>query len=412
MSLNNTPSSERVQIAFFGKTNAGKSSLINAITGQEVSLVSEVKGTTTDPVKKTMEILPLGPVTIIDTPGFDDDSQLGELRQKRTMEIMKQIHMAVIVVDVTIGKTEVEEYLEEQLKQEKVSYFYVYNKIDLVSVNKVVEDEKESNLKEETSEFVEEKEDANVYVSTYTKENIDLLMKKIATIKVVKNKKKLVADLLQAGDHVLLVIPIDKAAPKGRLILPQQQTIRDILEASCTLSICQVENVVNTLQMLGQPPKLVITDSQVFGEVKELVPKDIKLTSFSILFARYKGDLKENVRGARVIEELQDGDKVLISEGCTHHRQCGDIGSEKLPKWIYKYTGKNIKFVFTSGNNFPEDLSSYRLIIHCGACMLNEKQMQERICRVKEQNIPMTNYGIAIAYLNGILKRSIEPLGL
>lgn len=398
MSLNNTPSSERIQIGFFGKTNAGKSSLINAITGQEVSLVSEVKGTTTDPVKKTMEMLPLGPVTFIDTPGLDDDSQLGQMRQKRTLEILKQIHMAVIVVDATTEITDVEETLVEQLKQEQIPYLYVYNKIDLL------QDVKKAEGKDGLETIV--------YVSTRTKENIEVLKEKIASMKVEKEEKKLVADLLEPGDHVLLVIPIDKAAPKGRLILPQQQTIRDILDAGCTLSICQVENVKNTLDMLEKTPKLVITDSQVFGKVKDLVPKEIKLTSFSILFARYKGDLDGNVKGAYVIEDLKDGDKVLISEGCTHHRQCGDIGTQKLPNWILKHTGKKVQFEFTSGGDFPEDLGNYKLIIHCGACMLNEKQMQDRIRIAKNQGIPMTNYGIAIAYLNDILGRSIEPLGM
>ena len=398
MSLNNTPSSERIQIGFFGKTNAGKSSLINAITGQEVSLVSEVKGTTTDPVKKAMEMLPLGPVTFIDTPGLDDDSQLGQMRQKRTLEILKQIHMAVIVVDATTEITEVEEILVEQLKQEQITYLYVYNKKDLL------QDVKKAEEKDRTETIV--------YVSTRTKENIEVLKEKIASMKVEKEEKKLVADLLEPGDHVLLVIPIDKAAPKGRLILPQQQTIRDILDAGCTLSICQVENVKSTLNMLEKTPKLVITDSQVFGKVKDLVPKEIKLTSFSILFARYKGDLEGNVKGAHVIENLKDGDKVLISEGCTHHRQCGDIGTQKLPNWILKHTGKKVQFEFTSGGTFPEDLSNYKLIVHCGACMLNEKQMQDRIRIAKNQGIPMTNYGIAIAYLNGILGRSIEPLGI
>lgn len=398
MSLNNTPSSERIQIGFFGKTNAGKSSLINAITGQEVSLVSEVKGTTTDPVKKTMEMLPLGPVTFIDTPGLDDDSQLGQMRQKRTLEILKQIHMAVIVVDATTEITDVEETLVEQLKQEQIPYLYVYNKIDLL------QDVKKAEGKDGLETIV--------YVSTRTKENIEVLKEKIASMKVEKEEKKLVADLLEPGDHVLLVIPIDKAAPKGRLILPQQQTIRDILDAGCTLSICQVENVKNTLDMLEKTPKLVITDSQVFGKVKDLVPKEIKLTSFSILFARYKGDLDGNVKGAYVIEDLKDGDKVLISEGCTHHRQCGDIGTQKLPNWILKHTGKKVQFEFTSGGDFPEDLENYKLIIHCGACMLNEKQMQDRIRIAKNQGILMTNYGIAIAYLNDILGRSIEPLGM
>ena len=398
MSLNNTPSSERIQIGFFGKTNAGKSSLINAITGQEVSLVSEVKGTTTDPVKKAMEMLPLGPVTFIDTPGLDDDSQLGQMRQKRTLEILKQIHMAVIVVDATTEITEVEEILVEQLKQEQIPYLYVYNKIDLS------QDVKKAEGKDGLETIV--------YVSTRTKENIEVLKEKIASMKVEKEEKKLVADLLEPGDHVLLVIPIDKAAPKGRLILPQQQAIRDILDAGCTLSICQVENVKNTLDMLEKTPKLVITDSQVFGKVKDIVPKEIKLTSFSILFARYKGDLDGNVKSAHVIENLKDGDKVLISEGCTHHRQCGDIGTQKLPNWILKHTGKKVQFEFTSGGTFPEDLSNYKLIVHCGACMLNEKQMHDRIRIAKNQGIPMTNYGIAIAYLNDILGRSIEPLGM
>lgn len=398
MSLNNTPSSERIQIGFFGKTNAGKSSLINAITGQEVSLVSEVKGTTTDPVKKSMEMLPLGPVTFIDTPGLDDDSQLGQMRQKRTLEILKQIHMAVIVVDATTEITDVEETLVEQLKQEQIPYLYVYNKMDLL------QNVKKAETKDRTETIV--------YVSTRTKENIEVLKEKIASMKVEKEEKKLVADLLEPGDHVLLVIPIDKAAPKGRLILPQQQTIRDILDVGCTLSICQVENVKNTLDMLEKAPKLVITDSQVFGTVKDLVPKEIKLTSFSILFARYKGDLDGNVKGAYVIEDLRDGDKVLISEGCTHHRQCGDIGTQKLPNWILKHTGKKVQFEFTSGGDFPEDLGNYKLIIHCGACMLNEKEMQDRIRIAKNQRIPMTNYGIAIAYLNDILGRSIEPLGM
>lgn len=412
MSLNNTPSSERIQIGFLGKTNAGKSSLINAITGQEISLVSDVKGTTTDPVKKAMELLPLGPVTFIDTPGLDDDSQLGRLRQKRTMEILKQIHMAVIVVDAVVGKTELEETLEEQLKQEQIPYLYAYNKKDLLQNGNLTE--KKDYAVTEVLERVEadKQKETIVYVSTKTKENIEILKEKIASIKMNKEEKKLVADLLQPGDHVLLVIPIDKAAPKGRLILPQQQTIRDILDANAALSICQVENVKSTLDMLSIPPKLVITDSQVFGKVKDLIPEEIKMTSFSILFARYKGDLEGNVKGAYVIEDLKDGDKVLISEGCTHHRQCGDIGTQKLPNWILKHTGKRIQFEFTSGSNFPIDLTDYKLVIHCGACMLNEKQMQERLAIAKDKEVPMTNYGIAIAYLNGILGRSIEPLGI
>lgn len=395
MGLNSTPSSERTHIGFFGRTNAGKSSLINALTNQQISVVSDIKGTTTDPVKKSMELLPLGPVVLIDTPGLDDHSQLGELREKRTREILNQIHIAVIVVDATEGITEVETQLEQQLKQAQTPYLFAYNKKDML---------------EETS--LDGESDNKIYVSAATGENIELLKEKIAARKVPGEEKKLVADLLEPGDHVVLVIPIDKAAPKGRLILPQQQTIRDILDAGCTLSICQVENIKETFELLQKPPKLVITDSQVFSKVKELVPSDIMLTSFSILFARYKGDLESTVKGALKLEELKDGDKILISEGCTHHRQCGDIGTEKLPKWILKYTGKNLVFEFTSGGNFPENLADYKLIIHCGACMLNEKQMQARAASAKKNGIPMTNYGITIAYLNGILMRSIQPFSV
>lgn len=410
MSLNNTPLSERIHIGFFGRTNAGKSSLINAITGQQVSLVSEVRGTTTDPVKKSMELLPLGPVVFIDTPGLDDNSQLGELREKRTRDILNQIHIAVIVADALEGITEVERKLEIQLKEAQIPYLVAYNKKDLLKeTNKKpgVESDKCDNEKQEETE-TEDK----IYVSAVTGENIELLKGKIAGLKIGREEKRLVADLLNPGDHVVLVIPIDKAAPKGRLILPQQQTIRDILDAGCTLSVCQVENIEDTLELLQKPPKLVITDSQVFSKVKEVIPEDIMLTSFSILFARYKGDLESTVKGAFQIEELKDGDKILISEGCTHHRQCGDIGTEKLPKWILKYTGKNLTFEFTSGGNFPENIKDYKLIIHCGACMLNEKQMQARMAGAKINKIPMTNYGIAIAYLNGILKRSIKPFGM
>lgn len=410
MSLNNTPLSERIHIGFFGRTNAGKSSLINAITGQQVSLVSEVSGTTTDPVKKSMELLPLGPVVFIDTPGLDDNSQLGELRERRTRDILNQIHIAVIVADILEGITEVERKLEIQLKEAQIPYLVAYNKKDLLKeTNKkpgVESDKCDSEKQEET-----ETED-KIYVSAVTGENIGLLKEKIAGLKIGWEEKRLVADLLNPGDHVVLVIPIDKAAPKGRLILPQQQTIRDILDAGCTLSVCQVENIEDTLELLQKPPKLVITDSQVFSKVKEVIPEDIMLTSFSILFARYKGNLESTVKGAFQIEELEDGDKILISEGCTHHRQCGDIGTEKLPKWILKYTGKNLIFEFTSGGDFPENIKDYKLIIHCGACMLNEKQMQARMAGAKINKIPMTNYGIAIAYLNGILKRSIKPFGM
>ena len=407
MGLNNTPSSERTHIGFFGRTNAGKSSLMNAITNQEISVVSAVKGTTTDPVKKSMELLPLGPVVLIDTPGLKDDSQLGALREKRTREILNLIHIAVIVVDAAEGITEVETQLEQLLKHAQIPYLFAYNKKDLLE--ETISDKK---TKEQSKNSIEQRNgesDNKIYVSAVTGENIDLLKEKIAAIKTGGEEKKLVSDLLEPGDHVVLVIPIDKAAPKGRLILPQQQTIRDILDAGCTLSICQVEKVKETLELLQKPPKLVITDSQVFAKVKELVPENVMLTSFSILFARYKGNLEATVKGALKLEELKDGDKILISEGCTHHRQCGDIGTEKLPVWILKYTGKKLVFEFTSGGNFPEKLSEYNLIIHCGACMLNEKQMQARAALAKSYEIPMTNYGIVIAHMNGILKRSIQP---
>ena len=418
MSLNSTPSSERIHIAFFGRTNAGKSSLINAITGQQISLVSEVRGTTTDPVKKSMELLPLGPVVLIDTPGLDDHSQLGALREKRTRDILKQIHLAVIVVDATEDMTEVEIELGQQLKQAQIPYLFAYNKRDILTK----EETGDKIVKENRLEFDERSEGKGtnninentdkkniVYVSAATGENVELLKEKIAEMKVSGEEKKLVSDLLMPGDHVVLVIPIDKAAPKGRLILPQQQTIRDILDTDCTLSVCPLERIKETLELLQKPPKLVITDSQVFAKVKEVVPESILLTSFSILFARYKGDLEGTVKGARKIEELKDGDRILISEGCTHHRQCGDIGTEKLPNWILKYTQKKLMFDFTSGGEFPENLSEYQLVIHCGACMLNEKQMKSRVKLAKEKGIPMTNYGIVIAYMNGILERSIEP---
>ena len=404
MGLNNTPFSERIQIGFFGRTNAGKSSLINAICGQQVSLVSDVKGTTTDPIKKSMELLPLGPVLLIDTPGLDDNSQLGELREQRTKEILKQIHIAVIVADSTEGLQQQELWLEEQLMHSNIPYVIAYNKKDLLVEKMGKKEVTSNNLKEDDTK----KQKKVLYVSAVTKENIELLKEKIASIPIQRTEKKLISDLLTLGDHVVLVIPIDKSAPKGRLILPQQQTIRDILDAGCTLSICQVDTLVETLEQLKNPPRLVITDSQVFSKVKDLIPEKMMLTSFSILFARYKGDLEENVKGAFHIGKLKDGDKILISEGCTHHRQCGDIGTEKLPNWILKYTQKKLNFEFTSGEDFPADLSKYQLIIHCGGCMLNEKQMQERLECAKQQKTPITNYGMAIAYLNHILERSIE----
>lgn len=389
MSLNSTPSSERIHIGFFGRTNAGKSSLINAITEQEISLVSAVKGTTTDPVKKAMELLPLGAVVWIDTPGLEDHSPLGSLREKKTEEILDQIHVGILVADAREGMTEAEYRLQKKFDEKQIPYFVVYNKADLLAA--------------------EEKTKEGLYVSARTGENIQELKNRLASLNLKREEKKLVSDLLLPGEHILLVIPIDKAAPKGRLILPQQQTIRDILDAGCTLSICQPQTLTDTWKLLQKPPKLVITDSQVFKEVKDLLPEDVLLTSFSILFARYKGTLERTIQGAYQLNNLQDGDKILISEGCTHHRQCGDIGTQKLPKWILEYTGKKLVFEFTSGGSFPEDLSSYQLVIHCGACMLNEKQMQARAALAETYQVPMSNYGIVIAYLNGILERSIKP---
>lgn len=391
MGLNETPSSERTHIGFFGCINAGKSSVVNAVTGQSLAVVSEIRGTTTDPVKKAMELLPLGPVVIIDTPGMDDTGELGELRVQKTKEILSQIHAAVIVVDAVKGLTQKEKNLIETLKKENISYIVAYNKSDLLSFRKDLGKEE-------------------IYVSAKTGENIELLKEKLALlVKDKETEKYLVADLLSPGDHVVLVVPIDKAAPKGRLILPQQQTIRDILDAGSSVSVCRDSELKETLSLLKQEPKLVITDSQVFNKVKDMVPEQIMLTSFSILFARYKGNLSSTVKGAVTLQSLKDGDKVLILEGCTHHRQCGDIGTQKLPAWIQKFTQKELVFEFTSGGDFPQELSEYALIIHCGACMLNEKQMQSRIARAEERKIPMTNYGIVIAYMNGILERSVAP---
>lgn len=391
MGLNETPSSERIQIGFFGCINAGKSSVVNAVTGQSLALVSEVRGTTTDPVKKAMELLPLGPVVIIDTPGIDDMGRLGELRVQKTKEILSRIHAAVMVVDAVKGMTQADKNLLEILKNQHIPYVVAYNKSDLLL-----------SYKEPGKE--------EIYISAKTGDNIELLKEKLAALLKDKGTTKyLIADLLSPKDHVVLVVPIDKAAPRGRLILPQQQTIRDILDAGCSVSVCRDTELPETLSLLKQKPKLVITDSQVFNKVKDMVPKDVMLTSFSILFARYKGNLLGAVKGAVTLNSLTDGDKVLISEGCTHHRQCGDIGTQKLPAWIRKYTGKNIIFEFSSGDEFPQKLSEYSLIIHCGACMLNEKQMQGRIEQAEKNGIPITNYGTVIAYINGILERSVAP---
>jgi len=390
MGLNNTPSANRIHIGFFGKRNAGKSSVVNAVTNQELSVVSEVKGTTTDPVYKSMELLPMGPVMIIDTPGFDDEGNLGELRIKKTRQVLNKTDVAVLIVDSTIGKTEPDYELIKLFEEKDISYIVAYNKSDLI--------EAPSNI-----------DDNEIYISAKEKIEIEALKEKIAALALIEeNNKRLVADLIQPLDFIVLVTPIDKAAPKGRLILPQQQTIRDILDAGATSIVVREFELPETLNNLGKKPTLVITDSQVFEKVSKDVPRNIPLTSFSILMARYKGLLHTAVKGIAVIEKLNDNDTVLISEGCTHHRQCDDIGTVKLPNWIRNYTNKHINFEFSSGTGFPDDLSKYKLIIHCGGCMLNEREIKYRMKNAIDQGIPITNYGISIAYMNGILKRSLE----
>lgn len=390
MSFNDTVSSERLHIGFFGMRNAGKSSLVNAVTGQQLSIVSDYKGTTTDPVKKTMELLPLGPVVIIDTPGIDDEGALGELRVKKAKETLSYTDIAVLVCDATIGITELDNKLIEMFKEKNTPYIVVYNKSDLLNV-------------------IPREDDNSVYVSAKDGTGIFELKEKLGKFKKsTEEKKHIVADLLSPGDVVILVIPIDESAPMGRLILPQQQTIRDILEAGCIPVCCRDTELEITLKKLCNKPKMVITDSQVFGKVSKLVPDDILLTSFSILFARYKGDLVELIKGASVLSKLKDRDKILISEGCTHHRQCGDIGSVKIPTWIENFSGAKPEITLTSGGEYPDNLSEYKLCIHCGGCMLNEKEMQSRIQKSRSSGVPMVNYGIAIAHIHGVLRRSLE----
>lgn len=387
MSLNNTPSSERVHIGFFGCTNAGKSSLVNAVSNQGVALVSEVSGTTTDIVKKAMEILPIGPVMIVDTPGFDDDSILGQERVKITKKALSTIDVAVIVCDSQKEKCDLVEEIEVFLKERKVPFLKVYNKADLV----------------------ENRKEGLFYVSAKTLEGIEELKKKLSEIiPSSSNKMEIVNSFVKKGDTVILVTPIDESAPKGRIILPQQNVLRNLLDIGASAIVVQPENLEMALSNLKEKPACVITDSQVFGKVSKVVPDGVPLTSFSILFASYKGILKEAVKAVTKIEELKDGDKILVAEGCTHHRQCNDIGTVKIPAWIKKHTGKEIEFEFTSGKGFPEDLSGYALILHCGGCMITEKEVMSRMEKAQEQNVPFTNYGILIAYMNGILKKSIE----
>ena len=389
MSLNKTPNADRVHIGIFGKRNAGKSSLINAVTEQNIAIVSDIEGTTTDPVYKAMELLPLGPVVIIDTPGLDDTGVLGEMRIKKTYQVLNKTDIALLVIDSTIGITDYDTAILERIESKKIPYLIVYNKSDL------------SDYTINT--------DNSIAVSAVTGKNIHALKEQITKLSPLNEYDyPIIADKVDIGDTVVLVIPIDSSAPKGRLILPQQQTIRELLDCGCTTAVCRETELSRTLEHLAVCPKYVITDSQVFGKVSKIVPKDICLTSFSILFARHKGNLAELVKGAAALERLNDNDTVLISEGCTHHKQCGDIGTVKLPDWIRKYTKKNLNFEFTSGTEFPLKLSSYSLIIHCGGCMLNEREMKYRIKCAKDENVPITNYGMIIAYVNGILYRSLE----
>ena len=392
MSLNEKVSAERLHIAFFGLRNAGKSSVVNAVTNQELSVVSDIKGTTTDPVKKAMELLPIGPVVIIDTAGIDDEGSLGELRVKKTINILNKTDIAILVVDATKGMQQENSKLIEDFKKRNIPYIIAFNKCDLIT-------EKQNLLNNE------------IYVSAKENININELKELIGKLSNVEAEEKtLLGDVINTNDTVVLVTPIDSSAPKGRLILPQQQTIRELLDIGATVVVTKDSELEATLSKLKNPPRLVITDSQAFRKVSEIVPKDVELTSFSILFARYKGELWGAVKGADELDNLQDGDVVLISEGCTHHRQCGDIGTEKLPNWIKNYTNKNINFDFTSGGDFPESLEKYKLIIHCGACMLTEREMKSRIALATEKQVPISNYGIIIAKINGILERAIKPL--
>lgn len=401
MGMNETPSADRVHIGFFGRRNAGKSSIVNKVTGQELAVVSDVKGTTTDPVSKAMELLPMGPVVIIDTPGIDDEGHLGELRVRKAKQVLNRVDVAVLVVDATVGKTSVDEELIHIFKEKEIPYLVVYNKADLLKTKDGNRLSSDNNLNQNTEQ--------SIYASAATGQNIYELKEKIASLAVTDELKlRLVGDLLEPSDFAILVVPIDKAAPKGRLILPQQQTIRDVLEAGAAAIVIKEDELSNTLETLGKKPKLVITDSQVFARVSEETPEDIWLTSFSILFARFKGNLKTAAAGAAALDQLKDGDKILISEGCTHHRQCDDIGTVKLPRWIRNYTGKELEFEYSSGRDFPEDVTKYSLIVHCGGCMLNEREMRYRQKCALDQEIPITNYGIAIAYMQGILKRCVE----
>ena len=400
MGMNQTPASERVHISFFGKRNAGKSSVINAVTGQDLAIVSSVMGTTTDPVYKTMELLPLGPVMVIDTPGIDDEGELGALRVRKSYQVLNKTDIAILVIDSTAGKGEEELELIHRFHKKGIPYLIIYNKIDLLSTEKI----KDLAMSVRAGE---------VLVSASDGMNIQELKEKIASLKPEDTHKyPLIQDLIDPLDLVILVVPIDKVAPKGRLILPQQQTIRDILERGALSLVVRDTELKSTLDHFlaqGVCPKLVVTDSQAFARVSKAVPENITLTSFSILFSRYKGELEIQLKGIAALSSIEDGDRILIAEGCTHHRQCGDIGTCKMPEWIRNYTGKKPVFEFTSGTEFPDDVSSYKMVVHCGGCMLNEREMKYRIACCQDQGVPITNYGILIAQVTGILKRSLGP---
>ena len=399
MGLNQTPMSERTHIGFFGKRNAGKSSVMNAVTGQELAVVSDVKGTTTDPVYKSMELLPLGPVVMMDTPGIDDEGELGSMRVRKSYQVLNKTDAAVLVIDGTVGASAEDETLLERIRKKNIPFIVVINKKELADT--ATEEVVKRRLTLDDGQLA--------LVSAATGEGIHELKERIASIaRVEEPEKYLVRDLLEPSDIAVLVVPIDSAAPKGRLILPQQQTIRDILEADAVSVVVKENGVKNTLGQLNKKPKMVITDSQMFAQVAADTPEDILLTSFSILMARYKGNLEQAVRGVTALDGLEDGDMVLISEGCTHHRQCDDIGTVKIPRWIREYTGKDVQIVTSSGTEFPDDLKKYKLIIHCGGCMLNEREMKYRLSCAADQGVPMTNYGIMIAYVKGILKRSVQ----
>ena len=397
--MNQTPMSERVHIGFFGKRNAGKSSVMNAVTGQELAVVSDVKGTTTDPVYKSMELLPLGPVVMMDTPGIDDEGELGGLRVKKSYQVLNKADAAVLVIDGTSGASREDRVLLERIRRKGIPFAAVLNKQEVSS----------EKIRESTAEILGLSVDEILPVSAGEGTGIRELKEKIAKIaKREEPQRRIVGDMISPSDFVVLVVPIDSAAPKGRLILPQQQTIRDILEADAVSVVIKEDRVRETIESLGKKPRLVITDSQAFSKVAADTPEDIPLTSFSILFAGYKGNLRTAVAGVTALDRLNDGDKILISEGCTHHRQCDDIGTVKIPRWIREYTGKDIRIETTSGTEFPDELSGYKLIVHCGGCMLNEREMKYRLSCAEDQGVPMTNYGILIAYVKGILKRSVE----